>query len=239
MEKKRGIAITAVMVLILSSLNLFLFFNKKGPSYSSLSGMFVQEIPELPLNMDISLVAFVGQWIILLLIIILTYTKFLKHKKNEVTKGDYNAVKQKKTKAGTDMDVLYNLLKNKKRLNTKAVSELFKIPKEKALEWAKILENHDLAIVEYPTFSDPEIILNEKDSERENPDEKSGEDEVEKEKKESQSKKTKDKTKIKNEKETKTSEREKTEGKAKSKGENKPGKKVEKRKIKKKKKQHN
>ena len=181
MVKKRGITTIVIAVLILSGLNIFLFFNKKGFSYASISGRFVKEIPELPMNINISLIAFIAQWIILILIIVVAYVHLLRHRKDdEYVKRDYSLLKQKKTKSGTDLDILYNLLQNKKRLSTKTISELFGIPKEKALEWAKILENSKLAVVEYPTFNDPEVRTYEEEIEKQEQGKEEGQKQIEK-----------------------------------------------------------
>ena len=161
MVKKRGITITVALIIVLGILNLFLFFNKGQTSYSGLSGMFIKEMPELPLNLNISFIFFIGQWVILILIALIAYSRFLVYKKDNLTQQDYHAIKEKKSKSETDLDILYNLLKNKKKLNTKTISKLFKISKEKALEWAKILENHELVTIEYPTFTHPEVRINE------------------------------------------------------------------------------
>ncbi len=181
MVKKRGIKTIITTVLILSGLNIFLFFNKRGLSYTSISGRFIKEIPELPMNINISLIAFIAQWIILILIIIIAYIHLLRHRKDdEYIKRDYSLLKQKKTKSGTDLDVLYNLLQNKKRLSTKTISELFGISKEKALEWAKILENNKLAMVEYPTFNDPEVRTYEKEIEKQEQGKEEGQKQIKK-----------------------------------------------------------
>lgn len=72
-------------------------------------------------------------------------------------------ITRKKTRSETNLDVFYNLLKDKKSLSIKTVAKLFKVSREKALEWAKILENHELVTIEYPTFSVPEVKINEKE----------------------------------------------------------------------------
>jgi len=177
MVKKRGFAIIIAFVLILSSLNLFMFFNNGFLSYSTLSGMFVKEINigninfnipfEIPFEMNLSLLIFILQWLVLLLILIIAYRGFLKHKKHEVLTVDYHEIRKKKTRSETDLDIFYDLLKNKKSLSTKTIAKLFGISKEKALEWGKILENHELAVIEYPTFNDPEIKIKEEKHEEE------------------------------------------------------------------------
>ncbi|MFH1585155.1 MAG: hypothetical protein ABIB79_00120 [archaeon] len=161
MVKKRGLTITIIMVLIIAGLNAFLFFKKDS---GSISGMAFQNISQ-SLGVNISLIAFIGQWVILLLIVFITYMRFLKHKKEEESKCVYHITTQKKSRSQTDLDVLYNLLKDKKSVSTATISKIFKITKDQALEWAKILENHELAVIEYPAFDDPEVRIYEKEVE--------------------------------------------------------------------------
>ena len=163
MVKKSSLIIITVIVLILSGLNIFLFLNKGDTSYSGFSGMIVKEPPELPLKLNFSLIAFTVQWIILIFIVIVTSTKFLRHKKDEITKIDYHIIKERKTRSETDLDILYNLLKKRKEINIRTISKIFGISKEKAIEWAKILENHELVTIEYPIFNYPEVKINEKE----------------------------------------------------------------------------
>ena len=91
------------------------------------------------------------------------YFRFLGGRKTENLKSEYNELKNKKSKVKTDLDTLYLLLKNKKKLNIDSISKTFGVTNEKALEWAKILENSDLVKVEYPAFSSPEVKINEKE----------------------------------------------------------------------------
>ncbi len=64
-------------------------------------------------------------------------------------------------KAFTDLDVLYATLLKQKSLTLPAIAEIFHIDKEKALEWSKILESHDLASIHYHVFRDAELTLKE------------------------------------------------------------------------------
>jgi len=157
MDKKKRIPAFVIIFLIgLFILNLLFFLRKKDNVYNSITGMFVKDIS---LGMNMSLIAFIVQWVILLLVVILAYAKFLKHRREEDQKIANFTIPQLKSKAETNLDLLYNLLKEKKVLNIRSVSKLFKVSKEKALEWAKILEDYDLATIEYPTFSDAEIRI--------------------------------------------------------------------------------
>jgi len=190
MVKKRGLRIILSTIGLLLAFNSFLFLNKGNASYLTMSGMFIQE-GDLPFNLSIPFIIFIALWIILIIIGIITYSKFLTRKKVNLTAQDYKIIKQKKSKSETDLDVLYHLLQNKKTLNTRTISKVFKITNEKALEWAKILENHKLVTIDYPTFSIPEVKIyekqdnkakQEKETNKENKKSKQGENKVPKSK---------------------------------------------------------
>lgn len=150
-----------LFLIVLFGLNLLFFLGKKDNMYSSVTGMFTKE--EFLSGVNVGLIAFVMQWVILLLVVILAYTKFLKHRREENQKIENFSIPSKNSTAETDMDTFYNLLKEKKSLSVGTIAKLFNIPKEKAIEWAKILENHDLATIEYPAFSDAEVNIKEEE----------------------------------------------------------------------------
>ena len=56
----------------------------------------------------------------------------------------------------TDLDTLYNILKDKKQLRTSSIAKLFKVNKETALNWCKILESGNLAVLDYSS-GDPVV----------------------------------------------------------------------------------
>ena len=114
-----------------------------------------------------SLIAFIIQWVILLLVVILAYMKFLKKRKAEQEKIVNFTIPAPKSKAETHIDVFYRLLMEKKSLSAGAIAKVFNISKEKALEWGKILEDQDLASIEYPDFSDAEIKRKEEERKKE------------------------------------------------------------------------
>ena len=159
MAKKVGTILMGLFVLAFSSVNLYFYFNRDNPN-SPISGM---AITELPLGLNMSVIAFILQWVVLLLVVMFAYMKFLKHRKEEDEKIGSFVIPTPKSRSETNMDVFYKFLKEKKSLSTRTISKLFTITKEKALDWARILEEHELVIIEYPAFSDPEVKIKEKE----------------------------------------------------------------------------
>lgn len=72
------------------------------------------------------------------------------------------ALNLKKRKYETELDMLYNIVKKSKRITITEISEGFKISKEKAEEWARILDEHELLELYYPAIGEPELRWKEK-----------------------------------------------------------------------------
>lgn len=85
--------------------------------------------------------------------------------KTNLSKSDF--VKNTNIKSRTDLDVLHEMLKREKQVTIDDVEKVFKINFEIALEWFKILEDGDLATIDYPRFGKPVLKLVEKDDEEE------------------------------------------------------------------------
>ena len=164
MGKKISVLLMGLFVLVFSSVNLYFYFNKGKNSYNAISGMITGN--ELVGSLNVSLMAFILQWVILIIIVLFSYAKFVqKKKKDEVLEAEIPRV----TTSGdleTEIDILYRLIKEKRRLTLTAITNAFNINKDKALEWARILEDHDLVMIEYPAFSDPEVEIKEPNPEK-------------------------------------------------------------------------
>jgi outer membrane biosynthesis protein TonB len=92
--------------------------------------------------------------------IVLYLTKRKIKNKNKINLNKY------RSKEKTDLDVLYDLLKEKKGLKVSTISNLFKIDKEVTMEWGKILESGNMATIEYPALG--ETIIKIKENKEEN-----------------------------------------------------------------------
>jgi Ca2+/Na+ antiporter len=181
MEKKRGIALGTILIVLTFLAGLVIYgiiplpFDINFASiYSNvsvyaanflnlLSQYLINIMEKLPWEIDMSLLVFILQWIVLFLVVLVIVIKIVKHRKKVNEVASSKEIIPKKSKSETDLDILYNMLKKNKSLSIKAISKIFKISREKALDWSKILENHDLVTIEYPTFDIPEVKINEKE----------------------------------------------------------------------------
>ncbi len=165
--KNKNLIIVLTILVILAGGNMYLYFQKQD---TSLSGFSISDFSSKIKQADFDTIFFITQWFFILLIIIFFYIKFLRHKRKEKEQEKEVFTPKRKTKgAETDLDVFYEMLKNKKNMKLSLISESFKINSETALEWGKILENSNLAKIDYPAFSEPviKIISTEKEEKEE------------------------------------------------------------------------
>ncbi len=106
----------------------------------------------------ISKILLITEWSMLIIWFIILLTKKKMEDKSEIVTL---SKKYKTTPTSTDLDILYNILKEKKHLKLSTISRLFDINKEIALNWCKMLESGNLATLNYPKIGVPEITLNE------------------------------------------------------------------------------
>lgn len=67
----------------------------------------------------------------------------------------------KAKKVETEFDIFINMIKEKKEVGLNEVEKKFNLTKEKAEEWAKLLESHGLIEIRYPAFGEPKLIYKE------------------------------------------------------------------------------
>lgn len=125
-----------------------------------------------PLKPSSSSLILIIEWILIIAFTTLTYTK----QKNKLSKN-YSSKEEESTKEvlpktneeiSTDLDRLYSLLKQKKRIKISDICNIFKINREIAMQWAMTFESGNLASIRYPRMGEPEIVLIEESSEDKN-----------------------------------------------------------------------
>ncbi|MFA5856020.1 MAG: hypothetical protein WC867_01580 [Candidatus Pacearchaeota archaeon] len=102
------------------------------------------------------------QWAILVIVLVFALLRD-KHIKRIKESTIVLNVKKDLGKNKTELDVLYDVLRDKKELNISTISKSFNITKDKAIEWCKILESGDLATIDYPGFGEPYVRILDKD----------------------------------------------------------------------------
>ena len=135
-------------------------YGERGISGLSVGGISSEELestyPQLsPLSKKILVI----EWTILALATLATLASFLfEHIKS---KKESEAVTQLSAsgKSKTDLDLLYDVLKEKKSLKVSTITKMFSVKDSVVIEWAKIFESSNLAILNYPRIGEPELII--------------------------------------------------------------------------------
>jgi len=106
----------------------------------------------------ISRVLFSVQWIVILLALLFM---LFRDSRLKLRTSDIKDIHSKKLvgKSSTDLDTLYSILKEKKKLKISTISKAFNIDKDTAFEWCKILESGNLAVIDYPGVGEPVVKI--------------------------------------------------------------------------------
>lgn len=105
----------------------------------------------------------IAEWGFLFLILLFSLYKDrgMRKRKNETI--DIH-IKKNLEKNKTDLDTLYEILRDKKEISISTISKSFNVEKDIAMEWCKILESGELVVIDYPSFSEPVVKINEKEA---------------------------------------------------------------------------
>lgn len=97
----------------------------------------------------------IAEWSALILIIVALLLKSKVHP-NE---PDQLNIQSLKSKNKTELDMLYELLVEHKKLRVSQIEKTFSVSKETAEGWCKILESGNIARLEYPQLGEPKLTL--------------------------------------------------------------------------------
>ena len=166
MKKKRShvgrAIITSLAIIILISTHLYYLFdeplNLKLFS-SGISGKaIIDEIGQKNIEINFKERIVLGaEWILVIMILLrLLIQSKLEFEEYEVV---ITHQKLKQGSSNTDLDTLYSLLKEKKKLAVKALAIYFKVDESTIIAWARILEEANLLTIHYPSFGHPILMI--------------------------------------------------------------------------------
>ncbi|NCO11100.1 hypothetical protein CO038_00995 [Candidatus Pacearchaeota archaeon CG_4_9_14_0_2_um_filter_39_13] len=177
MEKRGAGKILTVLisaVLIIIALHLMAHFTVYGTRIPTLGEKGVSGLAIGPLGIDesefqdikgntqketFSKYLIVGEWLFLIVLVLFTFVKDRVSMTREVI--DLNIKERYKNPGNkTDLDILYEILKEKKTLRVSTISKMFNIDKRLVMDWINTLESGDLASINYPRFGEPEVRIN-------------------------------------------------------------------------------
>lgn len=158
--KKAGITIfLGALLLILAGQ---VYYYNFGNSNIAVAGNVISNVDVPFTNLSLTTVILIVQGVVIAIVLFGVIFQTIRHKKEEKDQIKvFSLVQHKKSKSETDLDLLYEMVKKKNKVDVSSVAKLFKVSSEVALEWGKILENKNLVSMDYPFLSSPQIILKE------------------------------------------------------------------------------
>ena len=154
-EKPIFLKVSVITILILFS-NIGIFMHNYGVSSAtgfSIADTITRTYMEIS---NLNKIFLILQWALLLALLAYVFVKDKLIKKDIKT----SPISIKKiNRKGTEIDQLYSILKDKKRLGMSSIAKAFNVNKETALGWCRTLEDADFAIIDYPAMGEPIIII--------------------------------------------------------------------------------
>ncbi len=158
MKRKSGVILLGILIELLLILASFSYlYYQTGNTFHNLTEESIRgtfsvffEVSSIGQKIFASLQ---GILLIVVLIAIFIASKKVGETTNIINK-DY-IIRKNEKRSRTDLDVLYEILQTKKEVNMEFIKEVFKITPKVALSWSKILEDGNLAEINYPRFGDP------------------------------------------------------------------------------------
>lgn len=149
--------LTALFLIIFNGVYLFYKFRDSLniETESSIREITITLYKFVPLNYKFFIL--LQCLLVIVIMIVITVRKF-KSRKGLSKKDFINGMKSQ-----TDLDILYEILKREKWVTLDNIEKVFNVNSEIALDWSKVLENGNLAIIDYPRFGKPVLRLLTKD----------------------------------------------------------------------------
>ncbi|MCK4997649.1 hypothetical protein KAS08_05065 [Candidatus Pacearchaeota archaeon] len=156
-----GLVITSVVAGLLIIVANGAYFFKKFESYIAdvASKSFFQIVRNVYGIIPVKNKVFILIQFIVLIIATISLVMYVKKKTKPILTRACFSRNFRDCESRTDLDMLYRILISKKEINLGDIERLFEVNGEVALDWCKVLENADLALIDYPNFQKPVLRL--------------------------------------------------------------------------------
>lgn len=158
-----------VIAILHSMFHFYIFgtgisgFSEKGVVGFSIGQFSVGEEKTGQYNIGVSLsqLLVLLEWSAVLIFFVFVYVRNKVDFKREVFEIE-NEMKKIKSSNKTDIDMLYEILKVKKRMSFAVIANIFGVKEQVVKGWAKILESSNLAAIDYPRIGGTELVISKK-----------------------------------------------------------------------------
>ncbi|MCX6748536.1 MAG: hypothetical protein NT076_02940 [Candidatus Pacearchaeota archaeon] len=137
-----------LVIIIIALLNVGTLLYMYGNFSDGISGFSIFEITSNAYQQvsKTSKMFFIAEWS---LIFIFLFFSMFKDSKIRSRIREVQSIKLKKELNQTDIDVLYNLIKDKKQLRISTISKVFEVNEDIAIDWVNILEAANFVKTDY------------------------------------------------------------------------------------------
>ncbi len=167
-EVLKVFSVWLLVILALVAVNISILYvsNLSEPSITGQS--ILDDTKDIYDSMSLSSKIFLlVQFLALFAVLIYFIVKTRKAIKEREEIANMNIIKNP-GRSKTDLDTLYSILLEKKKIRVPTIAKAFKVSNDVAMEWCRILEIGELAIISYPGFiGEPSVKLSEKPKEGE------------------------------------------------------------------------
>ncbi len=165
---KKAALILGFIALIHSSAHILIYgTGVSGFAEGGVSGLSIGELnigetlrAQYSRGSFFSQIILASEWVFTAFFFIFLLSKQKIAMKDNVSKLEIKRNKNSLTE--TEIDNLYNLLREQKSLKLATICTLFGVDKEVALSWGRTLEAGKLIRIDYPSFGDPDFVYQEK-----------------------------------------------------------------------------
>ena len=113
----------------------------------------------------ISSVIIIGEWSLLIILAVFALIQQKDHSKKEGVSIELK--KYQKDSSKTDIDILYEILQQRKSISLATIEKTFDVDKRTVMSWCETLESSNLAKIQYPRMGGADLVLDENKNEKE------------------------------------------------------------------------
>lgn len=175
MVEKKKLKFVFVFLVMIGVMHLFFHFFIFGEGffalgsrgilgYNLIDGSVLENLKARasPIQGSSSAILLIIEWVLIIFFIVFfTILRRVENKK-EVESLNIGKEKIEKSWTKTDLDNLYEVLKERKSLKLSTISKVYSVDKDIVMSWGRALETANLVRVEYPLFGEPSFIYIEK-----------------------------------------------------------------------------
>ncbi len=154
--------VVSLLTIAVIAHTFYSFYSQNNFNLSGISGKAISEDinDESPIMSFKHRIVLAGEWLLIISILIVSLIK-AKMEMHPVENEIFTKLKNSKGIARTDLDLMYELTKEKKSIKINTLANYFKVEDKTIIEWARILEEASLVSLNYPAVGEPHIVLNE------------------------------------------------------------------------------